>query len=298
MTVFPAISVAYWVVSGVAVACYMLLPIALILIARARLKVGWRYALYGALIFFIFQIVTRVPAVEVGQYFLTPALKSSPVLLYGWLFFLALTAGIFEEVGRYFGYRWFMGREEKTWNKAVMYGLGHGGLESILLIGGLALVTLINVYLISSTKGLIVPLAQRPAAAREIATIAAQPIWLGLLGVWERICGITIHVALSVVVLQVFRRRSLNWLWLAIGLHTLVDGVAVILAQALPLPAVAKDLTIEGVLGVLALGALWLIFALRDHPAATPATTPATPHLAQADGQAISGGSEMSPAVE
>jgi uncharacterized membrane protein YhfC len=121
MTTFPTISPTYWVVSIAAVACYILLPIALILIARARLKVGWRYALYGALIFFIFQIVTRVPAVEVAQYFLTPALKSSRVALNIWLFVLALTAGIFEEVGRYFGYRWFMGREEKTWNKAVTY---------------------------------------------------------------------------------------------------------------------------------------------------------------------------------
>lgn len=271
MTAYPTISAAYWVVSGVAVACYILLPIALILIARARLKVGWRYALYGALIFFIFQIITRVPAVEVAQYFLTPTLKSSPLLLYSWLLFLALTAGIFEEVGRYFGYRWFMGREEKTWNKAVMYGLGHGGLEAILLVGGLALVTLLNVYLIASTKGAIVPAGQRTLAAREIATIAAQPVWLGLLGVWERISGIIIQVALSVVVLQVFRRNSLNWLWLAIGLHTLVDGVSVVLAQALPFSTVAKDLTVEGVVSVLALGALWLIFKLRDQPTASAA---------------------------
>jgi hypothetical protein len=33
---------------------------------------------------------------------------------------VALTAGLFEEVGRYLGYGIFMRNEEKTWNKAVM----------------------------------------------------------------------------------------------------------------------------------------------------------------------------------
>src|SRR5689334_5926286 len=42
---------------------------------------------------------------------------------------VAVTAGLFEEVGRYVGYRFFMRREPKTWSKAVMFGLGHEGLD-------------------------------------------------------------------------------------------------------------------------------------------------------------------------
>ena len=106
-------------------------------IAHRRLKVSWKYFAFGMLIFLIFQVVSRVPIVTVLGQVLAPQLKASTAFLYTWLAILALTAGIFEEVGRYIGYRWFMRREEKTWNKAVMYGLGHGGLESILLVGGL-----------------------------------------------------------------------------------------------------------------------------------------------------------------
>ncbi|HEU0027723.1 MAG TPA: YhfC family glutamic-type intramembrane protease [Ktedonobacterales bacterium] len=263
----------WWGASFAALALYILVPLALIIIAHSRLKVGWRYAGYGALIFFLFQIITRLPAIQVAQYFLTPRLKSSQAALYAFLFVASLTAGLFEEVGRYVGYRWLMGREEKTWAKAVMYGLGHGGLESAVLIGGLAAITLVNVYLIVSTNGAIVPAAQRAQAAQQIAGIASQPAWLPLLGVWERVSAITMQVAFSVIVLQVFRRGSLAWLWLAIGLHTLVDFAATVLAQVLPISGVARSVAVEGILTVVALGALWLIFALRDRPA-TPVQAP------------------------
>ncbi|HEV8192168.1 MAG TPA: hypothetical protein VGP82_11910 [Ktedonobacterales bacterium] len=41
------------------------LPLALGFVARRRLNVGWRYFWFGALIFLIFQLVTRVPIVQV-----------------------------------------------------------------------------------------------------------------------------------------------------------------------------------------------------------------------------------------
>src|SRR5579859_3782110 len=187
-SIFPAgPSAVWWGVNLGVILFYVLYPIALIIIARHRLKIGWRYAGYGALIFFIFQIITRIPAIQVAQYFLTPTLKSSQVALWAFTFVASLTAGLFEEVGRYLGYRWFMGREEKTWAKAIMYGLGHGGLESAVVIGGLAALTLVNVYMVVSTNGAIVPAAQRALAARQIAGIAAQPTWLPLLGAWERV---------------------------------------------------------------------------------------------------------------
>jgi uncharacterized membrane protein YhfC len=290
MTFSATPSAAWWGVSLGVIAFYVLFPIALIIIARSRLKVGWRYAGYGALIFFLFQIITRLPAIQVAQYFLAPTLKSSQVALWVFSFVAALTAGIFEEVGRYVGYRWLMRREEKTWAKAVMYGLGHGGLESAVAIGGLAAISLVNVYLIVSTNGAIVPAAQRALAARQIADLATQPAWTPLLGAWERVSAIAIQVALSVIVLQVFRRGSLGWLWLAIGLHTLVDFGSLVLIQALPISGLARNVAVEGILTVVALGALWVIFALRDRPI-TPATPEQTP-------LPLPGETEASPAAE
>src|SRR5579864_7902035 len=121
-------------------------PLVLAVIAHRKLHVGWRYFAYGAIVFCVFQLATRVPAVQLIQAAFADQLKASPALTWAWLVVLALTAGLFEEVGRYFGYRVLMRREDKTWPKAVMYGLGHGGFESIVLVGGLMLVGVINLW--------------------------------------------------------------------------------------------------------------------------------------------------------
>jgi uncharacterized membrane protein YhfC len=261
-------TVAWWVAAVGVTLFEIALPFALILIARARLKVGWRYAAYGALIFFAFQLITRLPLIQIMQYFLLPTIKSSRPLLIAFLLFAALTAGLFEEIGRYLGYRWFMGHEEKTWAKGVMYGLGHGGLESAVLVAGLSGVQLLNVWLLTSTNLGIVPAAQRATAAHQLTAIAAQPGWLPLLGGWERVCAIAAHVMLSVIVLQVFRRGSQGWLWLAIGLHTLLDGVTALLPQFVHLGAIGDTLLVEGFVTLFAIGSVWVIVALRDKPPA------------------------------
>jgi len=260
-------SVGWWIASLGATAFMIALPIALIVAAHRWLHVGWRYAAYGALIFFTFQLITRLPLIQLAQYVLLPRMHSSRPLLVAFLLFAALTAGVCEEVGRYLGYRWFMGRERKTWAKGVMYGLGHGGLESAVLIAGLSGIQLINVWLLSSTNLGIVPAAQQAVAARQLASLAAQPGWLPLLGGWERICAIVAHVLFSLIVLQVFRRGSLGWLWLAIGLHTLLDAVSALLPQFVHLGAVGDDLLIESFVGVFALASLWVILALRRRSA-------------------------------
>jgi uncharacterized membrane protein YhfC len=163
-----------------------------------------------------------------------------------------------------------MGREEKTWSKGVMYGLGHGGLESMVLVGGLTALGLVNVLLLPSLLPAL-PAEQRAQATQALIAVAAQPAWLPLLGLWERIWAIAFHVAMSVVVLQVFRRNNIAWLWLAVALHTVFDGVTVFLQQLLPFDARANALVVEGVIALMGLACLWLLFALRDRPVALPA---------------------------
>lgn len=256
-----------WVAANIiAIAFVILYPLVLAVIAHRRLKVSWKYFAYGALIFFVFQLITRVPAVLAIQAAITPRLEASPALLYTWLAILVLTAGLFEEVGRYVAFRWLMRREEKTWNKAVMYGLGHGGLESIVLVGGLAILTLVNILVLSSIGLSSIPAAQRAQVAQQLAAIGAQPAWFPLLAAWERLWTIPVQVALSVLVLQVFRRNNIGWLWLAILAHAIVDGVSVGLIQVLRPGGISASLIVEAVVAVFGVIALWIIWALRDRP--------------------------------
>lgn len=259
---------AGWVAAlAVTIVFVIVYPLVLAVIARRRLDVSWKYFLYGALIFFLFQVISRVPLVLVIQRAIAPQLEASRTLLFIWLGVLALTAGLFEEVGRYVGYRWLMRREEKTWNKAVMYGLGHGGLESMLLVGGGGILGLINVVVLSSINLNVLPVSQRVQVVHQLAALAAQPVWFPLLGAWERLWTIPVHVALSVLVLQVFRRGNIGWLVLAILAHGVVDFVSIGVIQVLGPGKVSSSLVAELIVAVFGVIALWIIWKLRDKPA-------------------------------
>jgi uncharacterized membrane protein YhfC len=261
-----------WLIAEAAVVVFAIVyPLVVALVVRRRLGAGWRYFGFGMLIFFLFQLITRVPLVQVGQALLTPQLRASRGLLSAWLALLAITAGLFEEIGRYLGYRWLMRGEEKTWPKAIMYGLGHGGLESIVLVGALGALTLVQLLTLSAIGLNALPAAQRATAATQIAALNAQPGWLPLAGAWERLWTLPIQVAFSVLVLQVFRRGQIRWLWLAVAAHALVDGVAVFLPLVTHLGTVGRTLLVEGFVAVCGLIALWVIGALRDRAPAAPA---------------------------
>jgi uncharacterized membrane protein YhfC len=134
----------------------------------------------------------------------------------------------------------------------------------MLLVGGLTVLGLINLLVLPSVIGTL-PAEQRATVEQQLAAVAAQPDWLPLLGAWERLWSIAFHVAMSVVVLQVFR-RGLVWLWLAIAAHTLVDFVAVGLPSFLGLQGMAALLAPEAIVTIVGLISLWVIWALRDPP--------------------------------
>ncbi len=150
--------------------------------------------------------MTRVPLVQFAQLALRPYLEGSAVLRWTWLFVLSLTAGLFEEIGRYVGYRWLLRNDAKTWAQGVLYGLGHGGCEAALFVGGLGALTLVNIAVLSrlDVANLGLPPEQQQLVAQQLSAIAAQPWWYPLLGAWERIWALAFHVAMSLVVLQVF----------------------------------------------------------------------------------------------
>ena len=241
----------------------ILYPFILAIIARIRLSVPWRYFWYGTLVFLVFQLVTRVPAVFALNNVFASQLKASGVFRFVWYLTLAFTAGLFEEVGRYVGYRVFMRREEKTWSKAIMYGIGHGGIESIVLVGALGLLSLVNIIVTSSLSLNALTPSQHATVVQQFAALNAQPEWLPLLGAWERLWTLPVHIALSVVVLQVFRRNNIGWLWLAIFAHTIVDFSTIEIVQVLGASTTASLIT-EVVVALFGIVAILIILRLRN----------------------------------
>ncbi len=239
----------------------ILYPVVLAAFAHRRLSVPWRYFAFGAGVFILFQLVTRLPIIQVVEAMFGAKIRASTWLTAAWVVMLCFTAGLFEETGRYVGFRWMAGRDPKTWPMAVMFGLGHGGIESITLVG---LGSLVSFFLL-----LFYPLIQTslPAElagplAQSVAIVSTTPAWQILLAAWERLWTLPVHVALSVIVLQVLRRSSFRWLWLAIFLHTAVNLVVVGLPLLVPLPGGAS-LFSSGLVFLAGLLAVWATFRLR-----------------------------------
>ncbi|MBV9616962.1 MAG: YhfC family intramembrane metalloprotease [Ktedonobacteraceae bacterium] len=257
------VSPALLVMVVVATIFVVVLPFILGGIAHKKLAVGWKYFWFGALVMLVAQPLTRVPLIDLLHTVLAPLLSTSIAFTWIWLVIQAVTAGLFEEVGRYVGYRLFMRREPKTWAKAVMYGIGHEGLESVLLGGGLQIVLpLLGAVIFSSINLNSLPIAQRQAAIQQIAFVNAVPVWSPLLIAWGRLWSFPLQVALSVMVLQVFRQRQMRWLVLAILFHALIDFLTLALPQAFG-QSTAIQLVINGMLCGFGLLGVWIIWRLH-----------------------------------
>jgi uncharacterized membrane protein YhfC len=259
----PATNLAFQLASIVVM---VVAPFAAAAVARRRLGVGWRVFWLGALVFVVSQMLLRIPLVSVLQAVLAPRLAGSAGLAIAIGTVLALTAALFETIGRYLGYRFLLRGDPKTWEVGVMFGLGHGGIESAVLVAGLALVQLVTLLTMTEASLAALPAAQAEALRALAAAVSAGPAWLGLVGGWERIVAITFHVAMSVIVLQVFARGEARWLWYALGAHFLLDFLAPVLIPSLLPAGVTRILIQQAVLLIFGALSLWVILALRPHP--------------------------------
>jgi uncharacterized membrane protein YhfC len=102
---------------------------------------------------------------------------------------------------------------------------------------------------------------------QQVNAINAQPAWLPLLSAWERLWTVPFHVALSVVVLQVFRRNNIGWLWLAILAHAALDFTSVAILQRFG-NSITVSIIVELIVAAFGLAGIWVIWKLRDKPEA------------------------------
>jgi len=133
----------------------------------------------------------------------------------------------------------------------------------MVAVGGQMVLSAINMVVLSPINVNTRPSAPRQAVIQQFVAMNAQPIWPHVLAAWERLWAIPLHVALAVIVLQVFRRQRMIWLFLAILLHALVDFVAGALPQAFG-QSIPTLLLGEGIVCVFGLISLWIIWRLRE----------------------------------
>lgn len=216
--------------------CALVLPVALAVVLCIRHKPLWRPILFGALTFTVFQMFLRIPILSVlSQQAWFLAFAGAQPLLYALL--LSLTAALFEEGGRWLVISLLL-KKQRTTTDGLAFGVGHGGIEAILLVG-------INVLLVIIT-----------------GVFPDEPSLLLAAGV-ERLSAMTLQVGFSIMVVRAVRERKPLWLLLAFALHTLVDLVAVYGMSYLGI------WPLEAVFLAFALGVVW--FVVREFKKAPPA---------------------------
>lgn len=252
------------------------LPVALWLFLARRWRLGWRLVGLGALRFIGSQVFHLPVVYGLTALFQTGVLPHVPE---AWapafnIFVLALLAGLFEETARYIGYRW-LAPQARTWREAVVYGAGHGGIEAVIT-GGLTLVAFFQLVGLQNTdiSTLPIPADQQAALAAQVQTYWSLAWPLTLLGAVERVLAMTLHITLSVLVLQVLVRR--NWLWWAAAVlwHALANAVALGVLQLVGANTPAGALAAEGALAVIILISLGILFRLRAAPETPAALEP------------------------
>jgi uncharacterized membrane protein YhfC len=196
----------------------LLAPAWLAAVWRRRTQVPWRVFFYGMLTFFVFQPVLRLS----WQIPLFRWLAHDPRWHLPMLVFAALTAGLFEECGRWVAFRYLLPKRHDA-PTAVMLGLGHGGLEAMLLVG-VGFLALGTGYLLMHA-GVVVPAGVRSLVRSQFAGMTLATPFLALL---ERTSALAAHVGLSLIVLQAFVRGRKRWLAYAIALHFTLDLVVVL----------------------------------------------------------------------
>ena len=186
----------------------------------------WSAWLLGALGFFVPQILIRLPILTgLSQLSGFAAFAQTHPALYG--FGLAFTAGLFELAGRYAVARCL--KKNLTCRRALAAGLGHGGIEAIL-ITGLAYLSNVVFLVMLQTGGFDAALAQAGDASQLLAardTLENTHWALFLLAGFERLLAMTCHVAMSMMVCYgVHTNRVLPWTLACLAVHTCMDFIA------------------------------------------------------------------------
>jgi uncharacterized membrane protein YhfC len=195
----------------------VLLPFIFILVLRKKFKIQWLPIIIGAVTFIVFAQILE----QISHFFvLRPGVDGSVQLMetLPWLYVLygILAAGIFEETGRLVAFL-LMKRKYHTRDTAVSYGIGHGGIEAILVVGFGMVSTIVYALMINSGSDVLGALPVEIENA-----VVNTPVYMYGAAIIERVIAMIFHIGLSVIVFAAVMKKGKWWLYLvAIALHAL-----------------------------------------------------------------------------
>ncbi len=137
-------------------------------------------------------------------------------------------AGIFEECGRYIVLKYIM-KKNRTRENAVMYGIGHSGIEILAVILPSMITYLAAAVLFSqgdtetALRTLNITEETAAAALPSVQAAAAFDYTMMAMNVIERLFALLLHIGLTVTVYYGIINAKKIYLPMAILLHMLMD---------------------------------------------------------------------------
>jgi len=198
---------------------------------KHKQRTNIRYLIAGAVGF-----IVSARVLELGVHYIC-ILADNPVSRFingstaAYVLYGIVMAGVFEECGRHIVLK-YITKKDRTPENAVLYGIGHGGIEVLAVVLPTMITSLVVAVLFSSgnTESALSTLniTEENAAAALPAVQAAASFGYAMtvMNVVERVLAMLIHIGLTVIVYYGAVNGRRACLPAAILLHMLMDTFA------------------------------------------------------------------------
>ena len=253
---------------------FIAVPLIIAILWTKKKKEKFSTILVGAATFILFAILLEKPIQNIlvfptlmglSEHAASKFINARPIL---WALIVGLFPGVFEETGRLVAFKTVL-RKRQNRETSISHGIGHGGIE-VMLILGLTYVTYVSyAFMINSgTFGTMIEqmatqapdqVSQGYAIAEQLATFSVGDL---LVNIIERIFAFMYHTGASMLVFYACRDKKRFWLYpLAILLHTMIDGFAALqLAGVISVSALVTEIVIAVSGSLTFFGAYFLLY--------------------------------------
>ena len=239
MTEFATVGREQFIALGLGVLLAVIIPIAIALIWKFWKHEKFTTILVGAATFVLFALILEKTiqnalvfptTMGLPDHAASQFINARPIL---WALVLGLFPGVFEETGRFMAFKTVL-RNRRNRETSISYGIGHGDIEVILVLGINYIVYIVYAVMINTGtfQGIIDQVAEQApfqeeairALADQLAVFSFADIGTGM---FERVFAFLFHVGASILVFYAARDKGRFWLYaLAILLHTALDSFA------------------------------------------------------------------------
>lgn len=207
------------------------IPVAALIIVKKRTKGNMLSVLIGAGTFVVFALILEQ---ILHSIMLSAFGESLTGNVWAYALYGGLAAGLFEETGRALSMKFLM-KKSLSKENSVMFGIGHGGAESIILIGltyisNIVIAVMINVGMLDTILS-TVDESLRAQAMEQLSALWTTPFHQFYLAGIERVAAFVLQICMSYIVYRAVKQRKPGFYLLALTIHFIIDAGLILLMK-------------------------------------------------------------------